>query len=129
MARDQEALLAVARKQVLRFAIRQASACLFGLFSVGLSAIALLELVSLRPAVIDIVLAATACFLWWKYMRTMLRAPTGLTCPACGRTTALLAKRQTAVGYEWDFSCSQCGMRVETSLGDGSSFDSCSDLD
>lgn len=118
MARDQAELLAFAQKQVARFQTRQISAYLVGLFTVGLTAIALIELFALRPDVIQIVVASTACFLWWKFMRPMLRLPTNLTCPACGKPTAAPVQRKTGVGYEWDFSCSQCGMRVETGFGD-----------
>lgn len=113
-----ELLATFARKQVVRFQLRQMLALVLALVTIALTAISVIELFFLQPDGIQIVIAATACFLWWMFMRPMLHPPIDLTCPACGRPTAAILQRKTSVGYEWDLSCAQCGKRVETRLGD-----------
>jgi hypothetical protein len=106
-----------ARKEVLKFNLRQVLAWVFALV-IGLTVISVAGLFTRWPEGLLIAFSATASFLWWKFVRPLLQTPTDLTCPACGRNAAMFLKRKTSAGYEWDLSCAQCGNRVETRVGD-----------
>jgi hypothetical protein len=110
---------AFARKEVLRFHLREAFACFVALIIVGLMAVSAIGVFTGRPDALLILISATVSVLWWKYMRAMFNSPTGLACPACRRNGAALVRRlrKNSSGYEWDLSCAQCGKCIPTQLG------------
>ena len=106
-----------ARKEVLKFHLRQFLVCFFALLIVGLMGVSAVGVFTGRSDALLILITATGSVLWWKYMRPMFNAPTGLACPACGRNGAALVRRKSLFGYEWDLSCAQCGKCIRTRLG------------